>query len=137
MITDCIFCKIAAGDIPSQKIYESDQALAFLDIHPLSDGHAVVISKTHAADITELPDAEIGPLFTAVKEVTALLATKLRVGHFTIGINHGEAAGQMVPHLHVHIIPRSPGDGGESLHGVLKKNNTKESVETIHKKIIA
>lgn len=134
---ECLFCKIGAQEIPSKEVYESRHAFAFLDINPLSDGHSVVIPKTHAVDITELPDAEIGPLFLAVKEVILLLKSKLDIEHFTIGINHGEVAGQVVPHLHIHIIPRNAQDGGESLHGVIKNSNKKKSLEIIHKKIIS
>ncbi len=132
---DCLFCKIAAGEIPSMKVLETDGAFAFLDIHPLSDGHTVVVPKAHSSDITGLPDSDLLPLFSAVREVVARLRLKLGVEHFTIGINHGTAAGQLVEHVHVHVIPRSTGDGGSSLHGVLPKGTAREPLENILKRI--
>lgn len=133
----CLFCKIGTHEIPSKKVYEDSYAVAFLDIHPVADGHVVVIPKTHAKDIITLPDVEIAHLFTAVKKTTILLKEKLGVCDFTIGINHGSVAGQLVSHIHVHVIPRSSGDGGGSIHSVIKKENQKESVEIIYDKIIA
>ncbi len=131
---DCLFCKIAAGEIPSQKVYESEHAFAFLDIHPLTDGHTVVVSKVHVADLTALPEAEVGPFFEALRKIVSLLKTKLGADNFTIGMNHGEAAGQAVPHFHVHVVPRCPGDGGGSIHSIMQSNQ-KESLESVHKKI--
>ena len=137
MNKDCLFCNIAEGVIPSKKVHETQYAFAFLDINPVADGHTVIVPKNHVSDISVLPDAEIGPLFTAVKEVTMLLKSKLGTDHFTIGINHGEAAGQLVPHLHVHVIPRYQGDGGGSIHSVIKNPKQKESLEVVYNKIIS
>lgn len=134
-MADCLFCKIASGEIPSMRVFETEGALAFLDIHPLSDGHTVVVPKAHASDITGLPDPDLLSLFSAVREVVARLKLKLGVEHFTIGVNHGRAAGQLVEHVHVHVIPRAEGDGGNSLHGVLPKGTAREPLENILKRI--
>ncbi|MCK9187427.1 MAG: HIT family protein [Candidatus Colwellbacteria bacterium] len=131
---DCLFCKIASKEIPSSVIYEDDVALAFLDLHPLAPGHALVIPKIHAENILDLPEELIGPFFQSVKKVTALIKEKLAPRGFTIGINQGRIGGQAIDHLHVHIIPRFEGDGGGSLHSVVK-NPPKESLEEIQAKI--
>lgn len=132
---DCLFCKIIAKQIPSAIIYEDDHALAFLDIHPRSPGHAVVIPKTHAPTIIDLPDAEVGLLFSAVKKVAELLMASLKPDGITIGMNQGRASGQEVDHLHVHLMPRWHNDAGGSIQSVVDNKST-ESVEEIKNKII-
>ncbi len=108
---DCIFCKIVAGEIPSVKVYEDDSVLAFMDINPLNDGHLLIIPKAHAATIHEITEAD----FLAVMSATHRLAAAVREALNPDGINlmqlNGKAANQVVPHLHVHIIPRWSGDG--------------------------
>ena len=133
---DCLFCKIASKEIPSAVIYEDDHVLAFLDVHPLAPGHTLVVPKRHADNLIDLLPEEVEPLFQAVKNVTALLEKTLSPRGFTIGINHGRFSGQMVDHLHVHVIPRFEGDGGGSLHSVVQ-NTPKESLEEIQAKIIS
>lgn len=108
--------------------------MAFLDINPRAVGHAMVIPKAHAANILDLPAEEVSPLFSAVKAVTTKIQKALNPDGFTIGMNHGDASGQTVKHLHVHIIPRWKDDGGGSIHSVVNKSGT-ESVEDIQKKI--
>lgn len=119
MKLDCLFCKIASGQIQSHSIYEDDHAFAFLDISPRAQGHTMVISKYHAPTLLELPDTEIAPLFIAVKKVAGMLQKTLEPDGFTMGINHGSVSGQTVDHLHFHIIPRWHNDGGKSLHSVV------------------
>lgn len=131
----CLFCEIAEKNIPSETIYEDNSVLAFLDIHPLSLGHALIVPKLHAENILDLPGEEVESVFLGVKKVTALLAEKLSPKGFTIGINHGRMGGQLVDHLHIHVIPRFEGDGGGSLHSVVK-NPPKESVAEIRRKIV-
>ena len=110
---DCLFCKIVAGG-SSCKVYEDEHAFAFLDILPRAPGHTMVIPKFHVPNLLELPDAEIGPLFAAVKKVAAMLSRKLPADGITVGINQGRASGQEVDHLHVHLMPRWHGDGGRN-----------------------
>ncbi len=131
---DCLFCKIAGKTIPSEVIYEDDSVLAFLDIHPLSPGHTLIVPKVHSENILDLPDEEAAKAFVSVKKVTALLSEKLKPKGFTIGINHGRIGGQLVDHLHIHVIPRFEGDGGGSLHSVVK-NPPEESLSEIRRKI--
>lgn len=133
---DCLFCKIIKKEVAANAIYEDDHALAILDVHPRAPGHALVLPKVHAATILDLPEEELGPVFSAVRTVTEKLRRALAPDGFTIGINHGKTAGQAVEHLHIHIIPRWAGDGGSSIHGVVE-NPSNESVEQIAEKINA
>jgi histidine triad (HIT) family protein len=135
MDPDCLFCKIAAKTIPAKIIYEDDRTIAFLDIMPRSPGHTVVIPKYHAATLVALPDEEIAPLFGAVKKVATLLVSGLRPDGITIGINQGQASGQEVDHLHVHLMPRMQGDGGGSVQSVVHCA-PQESLDAIQKKIL-
>ena len=99
----CIFCKIGRGEIPANKIYEDDKAVAFLDIHPKGPGHALVIPKEHYRWFEEMPDELYTHVFKVVKE----LALKMKADgadHVQVGI-----VGKDVPHVHVHLIPRTPG----------------------------
>ena len=134
-VKDCLFCKIAAKEIPAQVIYEDDRTIAFLDIMPRSPGHTMVIPKFHAPNSLELPDSEVAPLFAAVKKVADMLSQKLRSDGMTVGINQGRASGQEVDHLHVHLMPRWQGDGGSAVQSVVN-NKPKESLEEMRKKII-
>ena len=130
----CLFCKIARREFPASLIYEDMHAVAFLDIEPCSTGHTVVIPKRHAETILDLHGGDVSTLFTAVRAVTVVLKKALNADGFTIGINHGQVAGQVIPHLHVHVIPRYLGDAGGSLHTVVTTPPI-ESVEAIAEKI--
>ena len=132
--SDCLFCKIRDKKVPAIVVYENEKALAFLDVMPRSPGHALVVPKVHAATIVDLQESEIQPLFSAVKEVVGLLAKVFASDGVTIGINQGEASGQVVGHLHVHILPRFEGDGGGSVQSVVN-NPPKEPLEAIAEKI--
>lgn len=134
-MADCIFCKIANKEFAAEVVYEDAHATAVLDIHPIAPGHTMVLPKIHAETILDLDDTEVGPLFTAVKRVTALLNEAFHPDGFTIGINHGKWAGQAVDHLHIHVIPRWKTDGGKSIHSVVSNPPT-ESLTEIRKKII-
>jgi histidine triad (HIT) family protein len=108
---DCIFCKIVKNEIPSVRVYEDDRVLAFMDINPINDGHLLIIPKAHAATVHEIGEAD----FLAVMSATHKLAAAVRKALNPDGINllqlNGKAANQVVPHLHVHIVPRWLGDG--------------------------
>jgi len=130
----CLFCKIVDKKIPAHVVYEDDHALAFLDVTPRSPGHTLVIPKYHAANMIDLPGEEVGPLFAAVKRADEMIVKGLAPDGVTIGMNQGEASGQEVGHLHVHLMPRFAGDHGSAIQGVVK-NPPKESIETIKEKI--
>ncbi len=110
MKNDCIFCAIAAGEIPSFKVYEDDLVLAYLDINPFSKGHTLVIPKNHSQGLLETDDATLGAIIARVKKVAAHLKSTLNCDGFNILQNNGAAAGQTVYHIHFHIIPRWKGD---------------------------
>jgi len=133
---DCLFCKIAAKTFPAKIVYEDDHAMAFLDIVPRTEGHAMVIPRYHAPTLAALPDDEVAPLFAAVKKTAALLMDGLHPDGITIGINQGRASGQEVDHLHVHLMPRWHGDGGGSVQSIIH-NPPKESIDEVQKKILS
>ena len=118
-MSECLFCKIIKSEIPSHKVYEDDNVLAFLDIQPCAKGHTVVIPKNHAGSLLDLPDEKIGPLFVAVKKVAHNLKNKLNADGLNVGINIKKVAGQVIDHLHIHIFPRYENDGGGSAHSIV------------------
>lgn len=134
-MSECIFCKIAAGEMPALQVYANDKVVAFLDNHPCVKGHTVVIPKRHGANILEFSDDELKDIFAGVKAATQKIKDALPVESFNIGLNHGPASGQSINHLHIHILPRWPNDGGGSMHTIVRKASD-ESVEEVFKKII-
>ncbi len=132
---ECLFCKIIEGKVPADKIYEDRHALAFLDVFPRSPGHTLVIPKSHAEKLEDLPEIELQPLFSAVAKVSGIVLGALKAEGATIGINQGKVAGQVVEHLHVHMVPRFAGDKGGSLQSVVN-NAPEESTAAIRKKIL-
>jgi histidine triad (HIT) family protein len=108
---DCLFCQIVDGDIPAHTVYEDEQTYAFLDINPVSTGHLLVIPKQHAEQITDLDTATTQALFATVRDVAGAVEDGLDPDGMNLLQNNGEAAGQAVDHVHVHIIPRYPDDG--------------------------
>jgi histidine triad (HIT) family protein len=110
MKNDCVFCAIAAGEIPSLKVYEDDLVLAYLDINPFSKGHTLVIPKEHSTGMLDTPDETLAVLAARVKKVAAHLKAALPCDGFNILQNNGKAAGQTVMHIHFHIVPRKNGE---------------------------
>ena len=107
---DCIFCKIIKGEIPSFKVYEDEDTLAFMDINPASDGHALVIPKTHAKDLHAIDDDSISRTVVAAKKVAAAVEKTVTPGGINLVQCNGPAAGQSVFHFHMHVLPRREGD---------------------------
>jgi histidine triad (HIT) family protein len=110
-MNDCIFCKIVAETLNAEVVFDNPEAVAFLDKHPVTRGHVVVIPKVHSATLTELPDEQVGGLFLAVKSVMRKVTSALHPLAMNVGWNHGREAGQHVLHLHVHVLPRFSGGG--------------------------
>lgn len=108
---NCVFCKIIAGELPVSKVYEDDRCLAFMDIHPLGDGHVLVIPKQHKVQITELSEEDAQHLFRIGHRI---LKAQRSLGWGVDGshllLNDGPAANQLVPHIHLHVIPRKRND---------------------------
>lgn len=134
MEEDCIFCQIVQGKIDSEKIYETENVISFLDANPRAPGHSLVIPKNHVKILQNLKDNIIAETFQVTKKVEKGLQEALDPDAFTIGINDGEAAGQEIPHLHVNIIPRFQEDSGGPIHSVVN-NNSKKDISEIAEKI--
>ncbi len=107
----CVFCKIVAGEIPCHSTYEDDDVVAFLDIAPVSHGHTLVVPKKHFANMEEISEEELCKLIQAVKKVAQALKDGLGVAGYNVQLNNDPEAGQEVPHIHFHIVPRKEGDG--------------------------
>ncbi|MCL5435975.1 MAG: HIT family protein [Patescibacteria group bacterium] len=107
---NCVFCKIVAGAIPSFKVYEDDEVLAFLDIHPVSPGHTLVIPKAHFPDFSATPEEVLSRVVTAAQRVAAGVLAGTGASGFNLSTANGQSAGQEVGHLHFHIIPRKDRD---------------------------
>jgi histidine triad (HIT) family protein len=103
---NCIFCKIIAGEIPAEKIYEDEKCLAFLDINPVNPGHVLLIPKEHFASMTETPDDLVGYLFSKTKELMVKIKKAVEADYVSLSV-----VGTDVPHFHIHIIPRRFNDG--------------------------
>jgi len=111
MSTNCLFCKIVAGEIPATKIYEDEKSLAFLDIMPASYGHTLVIPKEHHANFDEVTPEVLCQTISCAQKVGRAVKSALDLEGYNVDIHNGEVAGQSVQHLHIHIIPRHKDDG--------------------------
>ncbi len=107
---DCIFCKIVSGEIPSKKVYEDNDIIAFLDINPANQGHTLVIPKKHFESIHDIDDDTLKKLVSVVKLIADRIKNNLNADGINIIQNNGQYAGQLVNHIHFHIIPRFKGD---------------------------
>ena len=123
MKNNCVFCAIAANEIPSFKVYEDDLVLAYLDINPFSKGHTLVIPKEHSSGLLDTSDETLAALVARVKKVASHLKATLPCDGFNILQNNGEAAGQTVMHIHFHIVPRY---GKEEISFVSQKGDMAE-----------
>ncbi|MDE7014040.1 MAG: HIT family protein [Kineothrix sp.] len=130
---DCIFCKIANGDIPSKELYEDDEFKVILDLGPATKGHALILPKNHYANLFELPDEDASKVMLLAKKMAGRMAEKLGCDGFNLVQNNGKAAGQTVFHFHLHLIPRYE-DDGQTL-GWKPLEPTQEELEEV-KKII-
>lgn len=109
-MSDCIFCKIVAGEIPSAKVFEDETTLAFLDVGPIAKGHTLVIPKAHYETMLDIPKDELQALAARVQDVAKAVVGGLRAGGFSLIQLNNRCAGQEVPHLHFHIVPRDEDD---------------------------
>ena len=107
---NCIFCKIANGEIPAATLYEDEEFRVILDLGPASKGHALILPKTHAANIYELSDEMAAKAMILAKKMATVLTEALKCDGFNIVQNNGECAGQTVFHFHIHLIPRYQND---------------------------
>ena len=129
----CIFCKIIKGEIPCNKIYEDDKVLAFLDIRPINEGHTLVVPKHHCKDIFEASPGELKDMISVAKDLSEKIMDAVDADGINIGINNKPAAGQVVMHTHLHIIPRFSNDGHRHWPG---KEVSKEELDKTAEKIL-
>jgi histidine triad (HIT) family protein len=108
---NCIFCKIVKGEIPSFKLYEDAETLAFMDINPVHDGHCLVIPKAHSATVFEIAPEDFAATARTAAKVAKAVKAAVPCDGFNLMQANGEGAGQSVGHLHLHIVPRKNGDG--------------------------
>jgi len=108
---DCVFCKMVTGEVPVAKIYEDEIVLAFLDTGPVSDGHTLVIPKQHFERLHECPAEVLGWLCSRLGTIAGAVLSAMKCDGYNLLCNNGIAAGQLVGHLHFHIIPRNRDDG--------------------------
>lgn len=129
MPNGCIFCAIARGDIPSAHLYEDGRVLAFLDIRPLAHGHALVVPKRHAAKLEDAAPEDRHALMDAAALLAPILGRETGAKDCTIAINNGPDAGQEVPHVHLHLVPRKAGDGAGPVHALFRDRPSVSSEE--------
>ena len=110
-MNDCLFCKIAAKEIPSTPVYEDDDVYAFLDIKPVNPGHVLVVPKKHFAGFLDAEPATISLWMQATQKIAHAMKAGLGLDGFNLEENDGAVAGQVIPHLHIHIVPRRADDG--------------------------
>ncbi len=129
--TNCIFCKIANGEIPSKTLYEDDKFRVILDLGPASKGHALILPKEHYANLYELPDETAGEVMKLAKKMAVQMTERFGCEGFNLVQNNGELAGQTVFHFHMHLIPRYKDDGQKI--GWKPQEVTQEELEAVVK----
>src|ERR687898_3409330 len=117
---NCIFCKIIAGEIPARVIMQNEKAMALLDAFPLAYGHTIVIPKSHYAKVQQMSEQDSMAVFELVWKLAGAVETGSQVNASTIAIHNGREAGQEVPHVHAHIVPRKRDDGAGAIHSMFK-----------------
>lgn len=131
---DCIFCKIANGEIPSKTLYEDERFRVILDLGPATKGHALILPKDHFSNLFELPDETAGEVMKLARRMAVQMKEKLHADGFNLVQNNGECAGQTVMHFHLHLIPRYEGDGQHILWKPVE--TTQEELEQIKNVIV-
>ena len=120
MSDSCIFCRIARGEVPSHSVYEDESTLAFLDINPSAPGHTLIIPKAHVTRVEDLSEEDAEALFRALHTLVGGVQEAVEAPASSVGINNGPESGQEVPHVHIHIIPRTRGDRGGIMQGLVR-----------------
>ena len=132
---DCIFCKIISGKIPTKLLSQTSSSISFLDAFPLAKGHVLVIPKNHHQKIQDLTPEENTDLFSLVHQMTSRVDSIS--GSTLIAIHNGKDAGQEVPHVHVHLVPRSKNDSAGTIHSMFDSSLalSKDEVEELYNKL--
>lgn len=110
-MSSCVFCKIIAGEIPSHRVLETPASVAFLDVGPLAEGHVLLLPRRHAERLEHLSAEEMADLARSLPALAAAISAVTGAAGLNLLQNNGAAAGQVVPHVHFHLIPRREGDG--------------------------
>lgn len=131
--SDCIFCKIANGEIPSKTLYEDEAFRVILDLGPATKGHALILPKEHYANLYELPEEIAGDVMKLAKKMMIQMTDRLGCEGFNLVQNNGDLAGQTVNHFHLHLIPRYRADGQTI--GWKPQEVTQEELEAIRQQI--
>lgn len=130
---NCIFCKIANGEIPSKTLYEDEDFRVILDLGPATKGHALILPKEHADNLFELPEEAAAKVLVLAKKMALRMQSTLKCDGLNLVQNNGEVAGQTVNHFHLHLIPRYENDGQKILW--VPGEATQEELEEIKKQI--
>lgn len=133
-MAECLFCKIISGEIPGAKLYETDKIYAFLDINPVNRGHALVVPKEHYETLLDIPEPVNKELLESVKKISSAIEKAVGADGFNIMMNNRKAAGQLIPHAHMHIVPRFVQDGLKHWPG---KEYRQGQMEEVQKQILA
>ncbi|MFA5406382.1 MAG: HIT family protein [Candidatus Nanoarchaeia archaeon] len=134
-VEPCIFCRIIKGELPSYKVYEDNKSIAFLDIYPINEGHLLVMPKEHYKTITDMPCKLNKHLAGVVWELVLRLQKTLDPPGIKIIQNNNEAAGQEVPHYHIHLLPRYEGDGERYKETTLRTKANKDKLLKLQEKL--
>jgi len=132
-MTDCLFCKIAAKEFPSTVVYEDDAVIAVMDIKPVNPGHVLVIPKRHSVDLLDVDPETLAKTSVAVQRVARAVKQATHAEGINLAQNSGAVAGQVIMHLHFHVIPRHTGDGRELWHG--EAYGSQEEMEAVAERI--
>lgn len=119
-MTDCVFCAIVAEELPSHTVHETEDALAVLDANPLAEGHTLVVPKDHHQRLMDVPAETATGFYETLHEVVPAVEAAVDAPATTVAINNGTEAGQEVPHVHAHVVPRFDGDSGGPIHALFR-----------------
>ncbi len=136
MLQFCTFCKIVSGELSSNTVYQDEKAFAFIDIRPVNLGHTLLVSKDHYENIFDVPDAILAHLGKTLKTISTAIKAATGAEGINIEMNNERAAGQIINHIHFHIVPRFSGDGLQHWPGKLySEGELKEIAEKIRKSL--
>lgn len=130
MPEDCIFCKIVDGEIPAERVYEDEDVVAFLDANPLEEGHTLVVPREHVERVSDLSSEHAATYFRPVPRIAEAVQEAVDADGATMAWNEGSAAGQEVPHAHLHIVPRWRDDDHGPIHALFGGQNAHGEAET-------
>ena len=133
MSDSCIFCRIAAREIPAEIVFEDQHSVAFLDIDPLFPGHTLLVPKGHSETLTDLPAVQVAPLFQNAQKLTRAIESAMEADGSFLGVNN--RVSQSVPHLHIHIVPRRKKDGLKGFFWPRKKYESDKHLSETAEKI--